>query len=113
MIKERRGEGEQYWFMTSKFHLLNLSIAFMLVVALASTFVVGRRVEGGGGCYRFRNPWTAEGDENPKHTNSSDWKRAFDRERKREKTEGKEEFPEEQRTVTNPMYRLSSRLCLS
>jgi hypothetical protein len=76
-IKERRW-GRQYWFMTSKLHLLNLSIGFMLVAASELPFAVVAMGGGGsGGCYRFRNSWTEEGDESSKQANSSDRKRVF------------------------------------
>ena len=78
--------------MTSTFHLLNLSIAFMLVVASASAFVVVAVGGWGGGlrvgCYRFRKSWTEGGDESSMQTNSSDRKRVFDREKERGQDQG-------------------------
>jgi hypothetical protein len=97
--------------MTSKFHLLNLSIAFMSVVALASAFVWQRL--GAGvidlGTLGQKREMKAQS----RQILVIGKEHLLEREREG-KNEGKEdEFPKEQRTVPDPMYRFSSWLCLS
>lgn len=98
--------------MTSKFHLLNLSIAFMLVVTLASAFVVVA-TRGRGAIDLGTLGQKREMKAQSRQILVIGKEHLIERERDG-KNEGKEdEFPKEQRTVPDPMHRFSSWLCLS